>query len=372
MLERVRNRASGYDERNTFFDEDLEELREHGYLGLFSKHEHGGRNYSLEQVSRLQTRLAAAAPATALGINMHLVWTGVAKTLSDRGDTSFDWLLEEAAAGEVFAFGISEAGNDEVLFNSSTTATPVDGGYRFSGVKIFTSLSPAWTRLGIFGRDDSDPSNPQLVFGFITRETEGYSISEDWNPLGMRATQSRSTVLHDVFVPDNRVVRHIPVGPNADPLTFAIFANFELLLASVYTGIGNRALELAVATVQKRTSKKTGLPYASDPDIRWRIAHAAIDQESVQPQILSVARDVDNLIDHGMGWFPRLVGPKIRATEVAKRSVDAAIRVSGGSAYQNDGELMRLYRDVIAGLYHPSDDESAHSTFATAYLGPVS
>jgi hypothetical protein len=34
-------------------------------------------------------------------------------------------------------------------------------------------------------------------------------------------------------------------------------------------------------------------------------------------------------------------------------------------------ELSRLYRDVLAGLFHPSDPESAHSTVATAWLGPL-
>jgi alkylation response protein AidB-like acyl-CoA dehydrogenase len=51
--------------------------------------------------------------------------------------------------------------------------------------------------------------------------------------------------------------------------------------------------------------------------------------------------------------------------------VDHAVRVSGGSSYFNSSELGRLYRDVLAGLFHPSDDESAHSTVANAYLGPI-
>ena len=30
-----------------------------------------------------------------------------------------------------------------------------------------------------------------------------------------------------------------------------------------------------------------------------------------------------------------------------------------------------LYRDVLAGMFHPSDDESAHNTVANAWLGPL-
>ncbi len=70
-------------------------------------------------------------------------------------------------------------------------------------------------------------------------------------------------------------------------------------------------------------------------------------------------------------WFPRLVGLKIRATETARQVVDQAVRVSGGSTYFASSELGRLYRDVLAGIFHPSDAESAHSTVANAYLGPI-
>ncbi|GAA0997494.1 acyl-CoA dehydrogenase family protein [Subtercola frigoramans] len=374
LIERIRSRAAGYDASNSFFFDDLDELREAGYLRMFTPIERGGLGFGLEQVAKEQTRLATAAPATALAINMHLVWTGVAKTLLDRGDDSLAFVLDEAAHGELFAFGNSEAGNDLVLFGSTTRAEPqADGGYRYFGRKIFTSLSPAWTRLGIFGLDDSDPGHPMLVHGFITRDTPGYEIVDDWDALGMRATQSSTTILDGAFVPATRVVRMLPAGPSADPLIFAIFANFEILLAAVYTGIGERALALAVEAAHRRTSMKNdGRSYASDPDIRWKVADAAIAQDGIYPQIDALARDVDSLADHGRQWFPRLVGLKVRATENARFVVDQALRVSGGSTMASSSELGRLYRDVVAGIFHPSDGESAHSTVANAWLGPVS
>ena len=154
LLERIRGRATEYDQQNRFFTEDLEELAAAGYLKLFVPESDGGAGLGLEAAVRCQQRLATAAPATALAVNMHLVWTGVASVLAERGDSSLDFVLKEAAAGEIFAFGNSEAGNDSVLFDSLTEASPLPGGgYSFTGTKIFTSLSPAWTRLGIFGKD---------------------------------------------------------------------------------------------------------------------------------------------------------------------------------------------------------------------------
>ncbi len=374
LLERIRGRAAGYDRDNVFFHEDLADLQAAGYLKIFVPAADGGLGLGLSEAAQLQRLLATAAPATALAVNMHLVWTGVAQVLAARGDPSLDFILQEAAQGEIFAFGNSEAGNDSVLFDSRTEAVPLpDGGYSFTGRKIFTSLSPAWTRLGIFGKDSSGGDGAgELVHGFITRETPGYEILPDWDTLGMRASQSNTTLLAGAVVPAERIFRKLPVGPNADPLIFAIFACFETLLAAVYTGIGERALTLGVEAVRRRTSfKNGGRSYAQDPDIRWKVAEAAMAMDALYPQLSRVAADVDELVDHGGQWFPRLVGLKVRATETARVVVDLAIRVSGGSSYFRGSELERLYRDVLAGMFHPSDDESAHNTVANAWLGPL-
>jgi alkylation response protein AidB-like acyl-CoA dehydrogenase len=364
LLERIRARAAGYDRDNLFFTEDLDELRDAGYLAP----------QSLAEAVRNQRLLARHAPATALGINMHHVVVGVARVLHDRNDSSLDWILDDARGGELFAFGVSEAGNDEVLFDSRTAATPGENGsFSFTGRKIFTSLSPTWTRLGIFGRDDSDPANPSLVHGYLTRDTNGHRPVGSWNPLGMRATQSYSTELDGAVVPAERIARILPVGPSPDPYIFGIFSNFLLLIGAVYAGIGDRALELGVEAVGRRASLKNGgRPYSDDPDIRWQLADAAIALDSIAPQLESLAADVDSLADHGSAWFRLLVGAKTRAVDVSRNVVETAIRVSGGSAYDSDTELARLYRDVLAGLFHPSDPESAHSTVATNLLGPPS
>jgi alkylation response protein AidB-like acyl-CoA dehydrogenase len=361
LLARIRSRAAGYDRDNVFFTEDLDDLRSAGYLTA----------RPLLEMARDQRLLAAHAPATALGINMHLVVVGMARVLAERGDTSLGWVADEAARGELFAFGNSEAGNDSVMFDSRTRADPQpDGSYLFTGTKIFTSLSPAWTRLAIFGRDDSDRENPRLVHGVLSRDTPGHRAIGDWNPLGMRATQSYTTMLNGARVPADRIVRVLPVGPTTDPYIFGLFADFLLLIASVYAGIADRALELGVETVSRRRSlKNDGRLYSEDPDIRWQLADAAIALDGLAPQIETLCRDVDELRDHGARWFRLLVGTKTRSVDVARSVVETAIRVSGGSSYGADTELSRLYRDVLAGLFHPSDPESAHSTVANDLLG---
>jgi len=371
LLARIHDRAPTHDRENTFPEQDLAELAEAGYLRAFVPAELGGAGLTLEEVAREQVRLAAAAPATALAINMHLVVTGLAAQLVGRGDHSVAFILREAAAGEVFAFGNSEAGNDLVMFGSRTRAErQADGGYRFFGTKIFTSLSPVWTRLATFGLDENHPDGPRLVHAVVGRD--GTTTKDDWDTLGMRGTQSASTVLDGASARPEHVYRSLPPGPSADSFIFALFSVFEILLGAVYTGVGRRALELgAEATRRRRSLKHDGRTYDQDPDIRWKVADAALAQDGAELQVFALARDVDEQADHGARWFAQLVGLKIRATETARDVVDLALRVSGGGGYSSGSELIRLYRDVLAGIYHPSDDESAHATVATSILGPV-
>jgi alkylation response protein AidB-like acyl-CoA dehydrogenase len=359
LLDRIRSRAARYDRDNTFFTEDLQELRAVGYL----------KPRSLRELSDDQRLLAAYAPATALGINMHLVWIGVAWALHERGDTSLDWVLADAEAGEIFAFSISEPGNDLVMWDSLTTVETVEGGYVFTGTKIFTSLTPAWTQLGLFGKHTADDGTETLVHGFIERSTPGWRSLDDWDTLGMRATQSHTTVLERAFVPANRVARELPVGPNADPFIFAMFANFLPLIASVYAGIADRALELGVDALQKRSSAISGNQHSDNPDLRWRMADAALALDALEPQLHSIVDDVDALVDHGMGWFRKLTGLKHRTVETARHVVEQVMRSAGGGAFRSTSELSRLQRDVLAGIYHPSNPESVHRTVASDLFG---
>ena len=85
MLARFASRAAGYDQQNRFFAEDFEELRAAKYLLLPLPTEFGGAGMTLAQVCREQRRLAYYAPATALAVNMHLYWIGVAADLWRQG-----------------------------------------------------------------------------------------------------------------------------------------------------------------------------------------------------------------------------------------------------------------------------------------------
>lgn len=372
LLSAIHSRANAVDQANVFPDEDLRDLKEAGYLRAFVPQEFGGTGLSVEEICNEQTRLAQAAPATALSINMHQIIVGLGRHLVANGVDSGRQILEGAVNGDIFAFGISEPGNDLVLFGSITEARPDgEGGYSFHGQKIFTSLSPVWTKLMTFGRDDSGEDGPHSVFALLNREGGGFTIADDWDTLGMRGTQSNSTKLEGAHAKKEQVLQRVTPGPSYEPVVFGIFAYFEAFLAATYLGIGNRAIEVASEKVKTRKYVLNQDVYANDPDIRWRLASAALRMNSATAEVTLIARDLDEGRDRGELWYPQLSAAKNAAAEASLYAVDQAIRSSGGSSYSNSNELSRLYRDVLAGLFQPSDQESLHGSWAKVVLGPV-
>src|SRR5690349_15713994 len=295
MLARFDSRAAGYDQANQFLSEDFEDLRAAKYLLLLLPAQFGGADMSLAEVCRQQRRLAYHAPATALAVNMHLYWLGVAADLWRSGDTSLEWILCEAAAGEIFAAGHAESGNDIPVLLSTSKAERIEGGYRFTGRKQFGSLTPVWTRLGLHAMDTSDPSQPKIVHAFMPRDSAGYVIKETWDVLGMRATRSDDTVLESVFIPDRYVARVVPAGAaGIDPFVLGILAWALMGFGNIYYGLAKRALDHVIASLKNKGSLALSRPMTYHPEIQHAIAEMVIELEGVEPHLERLAEDWSN------------------------------------------------------------------------------
>jgi alkylation response protein AidB-like acyl-CoA dehydrogenase len=370
MLARFASRAAGYDKENRFFNEDFEELRAAKYLLLPVPAEFGGAGLTLAEVCREQRRLAYYAPATALAINMHLYWLGVAADLWRRGDVSLEWILREAAAGEIFAAGHAESGNDIPVLLSTSKAERVDGGYRFTGHKHFGSLSPVWTRFGLHGMDTSDPAQPKIVHAFLPRDSKGYKIKETWDVLGMRATRSDDTVLENVFIPDQYVARVVSAGAaGIDQFVLSVFAWALMGFGNIYYGLAKRALDESIRSVKSKGSLAVSRSMAYHPEVQHAIAEMVIELESIGPHLEAVAQDWSNGVDHGAEWPLKIFSAKYRAVEGSWRVVDRGLDVAGGNGIFRSAGYERLVRDARLGRLHPANSFLTHEVVAKTALG---
>jgi alkylation response protein AidB-like acyl-CoA dehydrogenase len=370
LLARFASRAATYDRENRFFDEDFEDLRAAKYLLLPLPKEFGGAGMTLAEVCREQRRLAYYVPATALAVNMHLYWIGVAADLWRRGDNSLEWMLREASAGEIFAAGHAESGNDVPVLLSTAKAERVFGGYRFTGRKQFGSLTPVWSRFGLHGVDSSDPSQPKIVHAFMTRDSAGYIIKETWDVLGMRATRSDDTVLENAFIPDRYVARVVPAGAaGVDHFVLSLFAWALMGFGNVYYGLAKRALDQTIAVAKSKRAIGVSRSMAYHPEIQHSIAEMVIELESIGPHLESVAEDWSNGVDHGAQWPSKIFAAKYRAVEGSWRVVDMGLDVTGGFGIFRSAGYERLLRDARLGRIHPANSFLTHELVAKTALG---
>lgn len=368
MLERFRQRAGTHDDDNTFFHDDLADLRDVGYLRAPLPTERAGWGWDVTRLAAEQRRLAQFAPATALATCMHLYWVGTAADLARLGDRSLDWLTDEVADGRILASGHAETGNDVPIALSTTTATKVEGGWKVDGRKHFGSLGPVWDLMGIHAMGALD-GTPVVVHGFVDRRDDGVTVVENWDAIGMRASQSYDTVLDGVFLPDERVARVVPAGDTTDPFLGVMQIWAITLISNVYLGIAERAAQLAVEHAGAKSS--IAVPAGSmahNPFVQHLVADNFLDLHAASEVLDGIGRDWAAGVDHGPGWAARIFSAKWRAVTTAKRVVDRAMEISGGSSFARRSELGRLYRDVAGGPFHPASDAFTHEVVAKTVL----
>ena len=103
------------------------------------------------------------------------------------------------------------------------------------------------------------------------------------------------------------------------------------LIANVYVGIAERALELAVDSARRKSS--VGIErgaYAYNPMVQHQVAEMYLELDAAQA---TVDRFVDDWLagtDHGERWGAKVFSMKWRAVEASKRVVDIALDITGG------------------------------------------
>jgi alkylation response protein AidB-like acyl-CoA dehydrogenase len=370
MLARFDERAPVYDRENRFFTEDFDELRGSGYLDIALPADLGGSGLGLIDVNRMQRRLAYHAPATALAVNMHIYWVGVAADLQKMGAPGGDWILRQAADGQILAAGHGEAGNDVPVLLSSATADKVDGGWEITAHKIFGSLTPVWTYLGVHAMDTSDPTSPRIVHGFLHRDAPRYHIEETWDVLGMRATASQDTLLDRAFIPDEDVVMVCPAGfGGAGPFHVALFAWALLGFAGVYLGLAKRAYDEVLAKLPQRSSVGLTRSMAYHPEVQHTVAEMRIALEGAEAHLDRVCDDWTQGVDHGHDWPVKVMAAKHAVVSQAWTVVDKAMELSGGAGIFKRNRLEQLLRDARLGRIHPSNPMTTHEVVGKLSLG---
>jgi alkylation response protein AidB-like acyl-CoA dehydrogenase len=343
-------RAPGYDRETAFPFENYAELREAGMLGLCIPERYGGMGASFQDYMHVSAELARYCPMTALTYNMHsqtTLWTGVLADDLDmppdvrerheriRGEL-YRWILEDGALmSQPLSEGIARGATAGV----ATTATPVPGGFKVSGRKVFASLAGAAQAYNFTCRV---PGEDGLRFLSVRSDNPGVRIVGDWDPLGMRGTDSRTLVFEDAFVEADDEL--LPTG-GFDQLA-ARWPHVYLTLTPTYIGLTRAVVDFVQGYLG--STPPPGIPARRDvPAKQWAWAEIQIAYE--RSRSLWECAVAEAGLDPTPEQLRRAWAAAYTAMETAPEVAALAIRACGGGSLMRNLPLEQHYRDARCG-----------------------
>jgi alkylation response protein AidB-like acyl-CoA dehydrogenase len=349
-------RAERYDREASFPFENYADLKEAGLLGLCVPEAFGGKGADLPTYALVSATLGRFCGATALTFNMHAcstLWPGV---LADDLDMSaeqkqeheryravhFKRVVEEGAIyAQPFSEGSAAAAGKAPF---GTLAAKVDGGWRINGRKIFASLSGAAHYYGVLCTEDKPGSSMRdTLYIAVPADAPGFSITGDWDPLGMRGTVSRTLVFKDVFVPDD--AQMMPRGVYFQAA--GRWPHMFTTLSPTYMGIAIAAYEFTVKYLRGELPGMPPVKRRMYPTKQIAVAEMWIKLEQTRALFLRMLADAR--VDPPKDARLRAYAAQYTIMENANALCALAIRTCGGQSMLKSLPLERLYRDSRCG-----------------------
>lgn len=266
--------------------------------------------------------------------------------------------LPDLAQGKLrFSIAVTEpSGGTDLLGGMKTKATKVDGGWRITGQKIWSTAAHVADYLLLLARSDDNPikrTEGKTLF-LVPAKSAGLETRQI-PKMGMRAVGSCEVFLDDVFVPDDLVLGE---PGKAWYTMLGTLNNERIILAAMCTGIIDGVLEDAVAYMNTRSAfgKKIG----EFQSLQHYVADIAMWQKQAELMVYNAA----SLQSAGKACGVESNMAKVVASEYANRAADYGIQILGGMGYAAETDAQRYWRDSRLFRIGPITSEMARNTIA--------
>ncbi|MGM1062897.1 acyl-CoA dehydrogenase family protein [Saccharothrix sp. Mg75] len=299
-----------------------------------------------------------------------------------RGDGSLGWVFNAWMNGCWLAGLLPDEAQDEIFpdmggvgiglsVSPTGVAVPTAGGVRLDGKWAFCSgvLHGGWFAHSAVLAHDDGAREPVTV---LVRASE-LTVVDDWHTAGLRATGSVTTLAEDLFVPDSRVVRMVPVLTSGEhrsrlnapsPVWRAPFSPAASAVGSAPAlGVARAAWDLFFERLPGRRITFTRYERQEEaPLTHLQVAEAAMKLDEAAFHVRRAAERVDTKVLAGEAWSTEERALSRvdmgAATQLAKEVVDVLKTASGGSSIYSGVPIQRIERDVLAinlhGVLHPN------------------
>ncbi len=330
--------AARCDAEDSFVAGSFARLREAGLIEAGVPADLGGGGAELRELADMLRILAHGCGSTALAFSMHTHQVAIpAWRWTHRQVAAVEPLLRRVARDRIVL--LSSGGSDWI--GGSGRAEKVEGGYRITARKAFTSAAEAGDLLMTGAVLDEDGARSVLHFGAPMQAAE-VRIEDTWRTLGMRGTGSNDVVIDGLFVPDAGVALKRPAG-EWHPLFQIIATTAFPLIYAVYLGVAESARDIAVAMAKKKPAGPHALNLAGRMDTALRAAQIAHGAMIAAAEANAPSAESVNEV---------MIGKALVAAN-AIRAVELAMELAGGAGFYRAAGLERRFRDVQGARYHP-------------------
>ncbi|MBI5601889.1 MAG: acyl-CoA dehydrogenase family protein [Deltaproteobacteria bacterium] len=275
------------------------------------------------------------------------------------------YLKALAEAVKIGAFALTEPNSGSDALNAGTTATLSEDGdyYLLNGEKQFISNSAYAGLFILFAKiDDRDFS----AF-IVDRDSEGLSLGEEEDKMGIKGTSTRSVLMQNVRVP----CQNLLLGPGKGAqVAFSTLNLGRYKMAGLCLGNAKLALKDSIGYARNRL--QFGRPIADFGLIREKIAEMAVRIFAAESMLYRTAGLIQEGLE-GMDFSLDQPGPdqsarlqkyamecsinKIYASEMLHYVTHEAVQIHGGYGYIKDYPVERYYRDARINLIYGGTNE---------------
>lgn len=334
----IKPRAIEIDTEAKFPKDIFDQMGELGLMGIPFSEEYGGSggdtiSYALavEEVGKVcgGTGLSYAANVSLGASPLYLFGTEEQKQ---------EYLVPIAQGKALGSFGLTEPNAGSDAGGTRTTAVEDGNDFVINGEKCFiTNASFAKTLIvtAVTGKDDRGKNIISAII--VPTDTEGLTITSNYDKMGVRGSDTAEIVLDNVRVPKENLLGDPEKGFKQ---FLSTLDGGRISIGALGVGIAQAALDKALAYAKERT--QFGKPISSFQAIQFKLADMAMEVELARNMVLKAAW----LKDNNKPFSKEAAYAKLFATETAFRSANQAIQIHGGYGYMREYEVERFLRDA--------------------------
>jgi SfnB family sulfur acquisition oxidoreductase len=347
--------ASDRDINRILPDDELEALSQSGLLGVSVPSEYEGLDISNAILAEIIAILAQGDPSIAEISQSHFHVLEILRLADNEEEKQI--AFARALAGDRMAGAFSAL----TAIGQETRLTADGAGYRLGGRQAHSTgiLFADW--IAVFARD---PANEQ-VLSLLPRRSEGVQLIDDWDGFGQRTNGGGTTILHNVYVDAEAVIR-LDIGLK-QPTT--IGAVGRITRAGVDLGIARAAFAATVDFVRSNAQPRMdgGIRHAADNPltiarigeiaVRIEAAAAMIERAGGKLDIAQINATEEHVIDAALS----VVGASALAAEIAIEASTALFELAGTSSTRIGLNLDRHWRNARAHAAREPTSQKHHT-----------